>query len=430
LARNFESQGYKYTYGGSENFYVNPLQHWNDGKFDSISYAESLGKDEYGKYYNNDEFDYAKYFNDYLVNPFASSDSHVLSGILGYKGKLIDSGDLQGMYYIPQENDTKRSSALVYDPNTNRLFYTFIGRIPHVWDKLENKYNRTGSWQSEFYKEGGKFQLGGNINAEVKSIIDSETKSRADAEGVSEEEYKAAKRKVASSGDAYNPKGFSGTDIARLASIAADITSMFLDPVTGTAVGLGSSLTNFGADWAEDGLQWNDVKNLGINVSFDLLGAIPIFGDAVGTGTKITRQLLKWAPRIMTGLAAYQGVANFDGMMGSWKKLTSSDSDAKMTVQDWRNVAQSIGLITGVTRGIKNKMTQSKIKKQAKVDGVVGVSVRDKNTGEVKQLLVDGETAKNIRKHKGDKTEIEKELSQLESLKDKFGENGTFEIVT
>jgi hypothetical protein len=28
---------------------------------------------------------------------------------------------------------------------------------------------------------------------------------------------------------------------------------MFLDPITGTAVGLGSSLTNFGADIADDG---------------------------------------------------------------------------------------------------------------------------------------------------------------------------------
>jgi hypothetical protein len=76
---------------------------------------------------------------------------------------MIESGDLQGMYYIPQQNDVKRSSALIYDPVNRRLFYTFIGRVPHVWDKLEKKYGKTGSWQSEFYKEGGKFQLGGNV---------------------------------------------------------------------------------------------------------------------------------------------------------------------------------------------------------------------------------------------------------------------------
>jgi hypothetical protein len=83
----------------------------------------------------------------------------------------------------------------------------------------------------------------------------------------------------------------------------------------------------------------SDLGNLGINIGFDLLGAIPVFGDALGTGTKITRNLVKWAPRVMASLAAYQGVKNFDGMMQSWDKMTSSGEDSKMTVQDWRNIA-------------------------------------------------------------------------------------------
>jgi hypothetical protein len=85
----------------------------------------------------------------------------------------------------------------------------------------------------------------------------------------------------------------------------------------------------------------------------------------------------------MAGLAAYQGVANFDGMMNSWGKLTSGDENQKLTVQDWRNIAQSIGLLTGATRAIKNKAAQKSMKKQAKVDGVVGVDVLNKQTGKV-----------------------------------------------
>ena len=229
---------------------------------------------------------------------------------------------------------------------------------------------------------------------------------------------------------AQSDAGFTGAEVARLVSIGADITSMFLDPITGTAVGLGSTVLNFGADIADDGFQWEDVKNLRINAGFDLLGAIPIFGDAVGTGAKITRKLIKWAPRVMAGMAAFQGVRNFDGMMNSWGKLTSGDKDQKLTVQDWRNIAQSISLVTGGVRATRNKIAQNKMKNAARVDGVVGVNVYNKQTQQMERVLVDGDTAKNVRAAQGDKAKIEAELSKLDDFKDKFGESGTLEVAT
>jgi hypothetical protein len=48
-----------------------------------------------------------------------------------------------------------------------------------------------------------------------------------------------------------------------------------------------------------------DIKNLGINLGFDLLGAIPVFGDIAGTGSKIIKNLAKWTPRIMATLATF-----------------------------------------------------------------------------------------------------------------------------
>jgi hypothetical protein len=81
---------------------------------------------------------------------------------------------------------------------------------------------------------------------------------------------------------------------------------------------------------------------------------------------------------MMAGLAAFQGVRNFDGMMESWGKLTTKGE--KMTVQDWRNIQQSIGLVTGTTRAIRNKAAQNRAKQTAKVDGVVGVNVYNKQT--------------------------------------------------
>jgi hypothetical protein len=69
------------------------------------------------------------------------------------------------------------------------------------------------------------------------------------------------------------------------------------------------------------------------------------------------------------------------------------------------------------------------MKKAALVDDVVGINVTDKN-GNKQQILVDGDTAKNIRAAKGDKAKIEAELSKLETFKDSFGEKGTLTIDT
>jgi hypothetical protein len=106
---------------------------------------------------------------------------------------------------------------------------------------------------------------------------------------------------------------------------------MFLDPLSGTITGLASSVANLGADF-DDGVQWRDFGNFATSVGLDLLGAIPVVGDAAGTGSKITKNLLKYAPKVMAGLSVYQGAKNVDGMVESWGKLTSTDSSDKMTV--------------------------------------------------------------------------------------------------
>ena len=413
-----------------------------------------MSDNEFNKWaetHTGDKDYYMNYLADkFYANPFDLEVAGEYLPLVGYFGGLKDVNiDGRTWSYDPRTIDRKNNRLVIFDKETGEMKHTFLGdideelkRMKREW-RLKNGYEKASDKYTTYNEQGGvlSMQTGGGFNLAqaVNRKLEEQNKARAEETGNSEEVQKARDRVVSNGDDSFVSEkasiaqpdaGFSGAEIARLISIGADITSMFLDPVTGTAVGLGSTLLNFGSDIADDGFQWEDVKNLGINVGFDLLGAIPLFGDALGTGTKITRQLLKWAPRAMGLLAGYQGVENFDGMMESWGKLTSGDKDKKLTVQDWRNIAQSIGLITGGTRAIKNKAAQANMKKQAKVDGVVGVNVRDKNTGEIKQLLIDGETAKNIRNHKGDKTKIENELDQLETLKGKFGEKGDFEVVT
>lgn len=418
-----------------------------DGQFE-------MSDDEWVKWTNthtNDGDAYMKQLqSSYYQNPFDTTIAAEYLPVANRLGALQEVNIDRKIYkYDPRTIDREKMRFVAFNPVTGEIRHAFIGDIEEEKQALLRKWRIDNGYEKESdkylisEKQGGiiSMQMGGGFDlaTAVRQELEKENNARAQQTGNTPEVQKARDRVVSNGDQSFVSEsnsirdanaGFTDPEIARLASIGADIASLFFDPLTGTAIGVGSTLTNFGADIADDGFQWEDVKNLGINLGFDLLGAIPVFGDAAGTGSKIIKNLAKWTPRIMSSLAAYQGVKNFDGMMESWNKFASGDADKKLTVQDWRNIAQSISLITGGVRATRNKVAQNKVKKQAKVDDVVGVNVRDKATGEVKQILVDGETAKNIRAAAGDKTKIEAELGKLEVFKDKFGENGTFEVNT
>jgi hypothetical protein len=69
------------------------------------------------------------------------------------------------------------------------------------------------------------------------------------------------------------------------------------------------------------------------------------------------------------------------------------------------------------------------MKKQAKVDGVLSINVRNKN-GEIEQILVDGKTAEHIKKNRNNIEEIEKTLNGIEGYEGKFGAGKDYEINT
>lgn len=408
-------------------------------------------KANYGTYLGRDVSKWSNAWSNYtsaLRSGQAYDDGHVgvlLQGTFeSQPNGFIDLGD--GKYLI-RDSVTDQGQGTVYDPKSGYTNTVFLGDIAGknseikdvykqlAYKYLNNKYGTTYEDRSYVFKEGGnlipKHQYGNEVVYNWEST-DSSIKPKAEKNNMPLEQQKDRDKYISSGNKSEdNPNaGFSAAEVTRLITIGADIGSLFLDPISGTAVGLASSAGNFAADIMDDGFQWEDVKNLGINVGFDLVGAIPIFGDAVGTGSKLVKNLLKFGPRMMAGLAAYQGVTNFDGMMGSWEKMMSSDEDAKMTVQDWRNIAQSISLVTGAGRAIKNKAAQNAMKNKARVDDVVGINIYDKSTKQTKQILVDGETAKNIRAAQGDRAKVEAELSKLEDFKDKFGEAGTLEVLT
>ena len=385
---------------------------------------------------------------DYKANPYNAAVAQIILPMKAKQGRLgtIQSGNYTGWMYDPDTKNSSRNSVMAFDPISGKQEEIFIGHVTDDWNRIKNKWMIDNNYLKEsaqFNKEGGilEFQTGGTFSSYemAKEYKEKKNKEKAAQTGKSEKVQASRDRVVSNGDDSFTSDdptlsqpnaGFTAAEKVRLGSIAADIGSIFLDPISGTAVGLASTGANFVADVMDDGMQLSDWGNLAVNAGFDLLGAIPVFGDAVGTGAKITRKLAKFAPRVMASLAAYQGIANFDGIMNSWSKFASGDKDQKLTVQDWRNIAQSISLVTGGIRATKNKAAQNAMKTKARVDDVVGINVYDKQAKQTKQILVDGETAKNIRAAQGDKTKVEAELAKLEEFKDKFGESGTLEVLT
>lgn len=356
--------------------------------------------------------------------------------------KPIESGSYAGWLYDPSMKDASTNGVLALNPDTGEFKSIFLGHIPSelatmrrnfmidkgYLDEVEEMLGTTGS-----YKQGGvvMYQMGGDVSWDliIKRDREERNKVKAAMAGRSPEMQKARDRVVSNGKDWFTSEesdfwqenaGFTTAEKVRLGAIAADIVSVFLDPVAGTVTGLGSSVANLYADVKDDGFQWGDVWNFAKNVGLDLVGAIPVFGDAVGTGSKVIKNAASLAPKALAILGNLSGVANLGGIMESWSKLLSDDSKQKLTVQDWRNIQQSIGLLTGNVRAIQNKVAKTRLQKQAKVEDVVGVNVTTKD-GKTQQLLVDGDVAKNVRGAQGDKAKVTAALNEAEGLKGKVG---------
>lgn len=398
------------------------LSFWNPTTgFDHDAFAESFNYKEQPQYFDKEgKFTgYTKYLNDYLTGDkiFSPEGQRAISALVGMgRYETVDDGPYKGMFYIPQQSDRTTNRALIYNPTSGEAMHVFIGDIPsqrrritEAWKESEGITNKVD--QYKLFKEGGSIemmQLGGGFDADawMQQAQEKSLKERATKEGRTMEQQKAGERKTNSDAkSAGSPDAeWKATDTARVAASIADIGSMissFLPgagTVIGAGLGIGSSLTTFGADWAEDGLDWGDVKNLGANLGLDVLGLIPA-GGAASKGVKIAKTLGKYASRAMATVAAYQGLSNADNIIQSINKMTTDPTN--LTVDDWRNISQGFGLLTGgvaaSTRKVKKSIAEADMK--AKANGAVAIEIVDKNNPANKKIVAfDGNDAAAIKK--------------------------------
>ena len=203
-------------------------------------------------------------------------------------------------------------------------------------------------------------------------------------------------------------------DYARLVSAGADVGSMIASFVPGygtaasAALGVGSTIGNFTADLADESVGVGSAfLNAGAGLGMDLIGLIPGLG-AAGKGSKIVKNLLKVAPKLIT---IWSASTSFAPAMQAFNKL--KDKGAKeMTVDDWKALANGLTAAAGATRwgaaAAKNKINTHKY----------GTTTRTVTTKSGKQVQMSEEEFQRIKRASG----IEGQNEALQAVEGAKGE--------
>lgn len=327
-----------------------------------------------------------------------------------------------------KRNDSLRGSDGTY-------FYMFMGRDGKLHTYRSKPYSKL---KAEAIAKG---QLGMSIY--TKQGYENAKKQQQAKAAVSKQTAQD-KGRTAQQQKNMEQTGFTGTDIARLASIGMDMGSLaaaYTGPETmgiGTLVsaglGVGSTTANFIADLVDGENTWEALKTAGYGLGMDTLGLIPGAGTAGKLG-KIGKTAIKYVPRILAYLGTLQGVQNMPYIVNSFKKLGTNQ---KLTVDDYRNMAQGIGLITGIGaaggRKIRNNKTTKQLGKQkvdfsklknksiqVKQSDQVALRFKDKQ-GNTKSFVFKGNDANAIKNAKNNE--------EIKAITSKYSKLRNYELVS
>ena len=327
-----------------------------------------------------------------------------------------------------KRNDSLRGSDGTY-------FYMFMGRDGKLHTYRSKPYSKL---KAEAIAKG---QLGMSIY--TKQGYENAKKQQQAKAAVSKQTAQD-KGRTAQQQKNMEQTGFTGTDIARLASIGMDMGSLaaaYTGPETmgvGTLVsaglGVGSTAANLVADLVDGENTWEALKTAGYGLGMDTLGLIPGAGTAGKLG-KIGKTAIKYVPRILAYLGTLQGVQNMPYIVNSFKKLGTNQ---KLTVDDYRNMAQGISLITGIGaaggRKIRNNKTTQQLGKQ-KVDfsKLKNKSIQVKQSDQVALRFKDKQGNTKSFVFKGDDANAIKNAKNNEEIKvitSKYSKLRNYELVS
>lgn len=278
---------------------------------------------------------------------------------------LTDKIGDTGYYIVPGSENYDNWSYIAYNPITRHYEEQSMLLNEELKKKMAYaEYDRRN-------KDVQKHQLGGLLKYteeyQKKAQKEAEKQQRIDQKveetGKTREQVEAAERRPME-------EGFSTIDKVRLGTAAADAISAaaaFI-PGYGTVasgvLGIGSTLTNIGADIADESMSGLDVAGNALHgLVMDVAGLIPGMG-ATGKAAKIFRVLKPVSKLAMRTLQAYGMVHSAD----AFNKLMSNPSD--MSADDWRNLVTGLQAISGEARYKGGKRAVSRATTQRDVADV------------------------------------------------------------
>lgn len=278
---------------------------------------------------------------------------------------LTDKIGDTGYYVVPGSENYDNWSYIAYNPITRHYEEQSMLLNEELKKKMAYaEYDRRN-------KDVQKHQLGGLLKYteeyQKKAQKEAEKQQRIDQKveetGKTREQVEAAERRPME-------EGFSTIDKVRLGTAAADAISAaaaFI-PGYGTVasgvLGIGSTLTNIGADIADESMSgWDVAGNALHGLIMDVVGLIPGMG-ATGKAAKIVRVLKPVSKLAMRTLQAYGMVHSAD----AFNKLMSNPSD--MSADDWRNLVTGLQAISGEARYKGGKRAVSRATTQRDVADV------------------------------------------------------------
>lgn len=301
---------------------------------------------------------------------------------------LTDKIGDTGYYIVPGSENYDNWSYIAYNPITRHYEEQSMLLNEELKKKMAYaEYDRRN-------KDVQKHQLGGLLKyteeyqkkAQKKAEKQQRIDQKVEETGKTREQVEAAERRPIE-------EGFSTIDKVRLGTAAADAISAaaaFI-PGYGTVasgvLGIGSTLTNIGADIADESMSgWDVAGNALYGLGMDVVGLIPGMG-ATGKAAKIVRVLKPVSKLAMRTLQAYGMVHSAD----AFNKLMSNPSD--MSADDWRNLVTGLQAISGEARYKSGKRAVSRATTQR--------DVADVKTSTGRVATISKEDLDKLRKTKG-----------------------------
>lgn len=327
----------------------------------------------------------------------------LIQGLLAYdevikpyteEGIFLDGND--GLKYLDYR-DASSGVSVVYNPKTQKIYLKKL--TDSVGSPIYNKIIESIASM----KLGGKFLDGGEIAA-----LNTKTVKQIQGDDPKKFNHAQAKNGWNSQGTTMSNKNFNMEyeDYARIVTLAANIGSMFADPLTGAAIGVGATVGDLTADLADESLSgWDAAGNLAANLGLDLVALIPGMESL-----KIARSIGKLAKPLTAGLAAYgvlDGISNAEGILTGIKNV----AEGNYSRQDFQNATQGIMLLASAIKGGQSFRKNRKAAKLGKEKKEIGVKIR--RDGKVEDVKFKGEAAEKIRAAGTDVTEINKILKTL-----------------